>query len=156
HCRAIASCGGPTWSSHYTRRQKVLCCHGSGGLICDSSFDFGAPTGVRAWTHPSRLGPCSLRSRSDMIRSIELCSLLAVALGGIPAANAQSDPGSTAPGQAASYAVDGRMLGARLASDRSTRDYKCSPSEQFNGFTWCQRTVREATTSILHAKDGTI
>ena len=96
-----------------------------------------------------------------MIRSIKLCSLLAVALGGAAgAANAQVSPAGTAPGQTAHYAVDGRALGARLPSDRSTRDYKCSASEQFNGFTWCQRASREgaveATTSILHAKDGTI
>jgi hypothetical protein len=99
-----------------------------------------------------------------MIRSIKLGCVLSIALGVAGVANAQSSPGGAAPGQAATYVVDGRALGSRLASDSSLRDYKCSPSEQFSGFTWCQRTNRtserrgafEATTSVLHAKDGTI
>src|SRR6516225_9499093 len=39
------------------------------------------------------------------------------------------------------YAVDGLAIGTLLNfSSGSYRDYKCSPSEQFSGFTWCQRT----------------
>src|SRR5262245_6453290 len=95
---------------------------------------------------------------------IKLCSVLSVALGLAAVANAQVSPGGVAAGQPATYAVDGRALGSRLASDSSMRDYKCTPSEQFSGFTWCQRTSRaserrgafEANTSILHAKNGTV
>jgi hypothetical protein len=99
-----------------------------------------------------------------MTWSIKLCTVLTVALGVTAAANAQVSPAGIAPGQKANYAVDGRTLGSRLQSDSSMRDYKCAPSEQFDGFTWCQRSSREterrgtfeASHSILQAKDGTI
>src|SRR6266550_3237902 len=63
------------------------------------------------------------------------------------------------------YAVDGLALGTRLNFDSgSYREYKCSPSDQFDGLTWCQktRTDRErrrsyATAySLLHSRDGNI
>jgi hypothetical protein len=58
------------------------------------------------------------------------------------------------------YAVDGLIIGAQLSSDRA-REYKCNPSDQFNGFTWCQKTknakdARGSYTSaysILHSRD---
>jgi hypothetical protein len=38
------------------------------------------------------------------------------------------------------YAVDGLALGARLSSERAAyREYRCSRSDQFEGFTWCQK-----------------
>jgi hypothetical protein len=63
------------------------------------------------------------------------------------------------------YAVDGLALGSRVKSDSAAyREYKCSPSQQFDGFTWCQKARNEkerrgpitATYSILHAKDGSV
>ncbi len=44
------------------------------------------------------------------------------------------------------------------------REYKCSPSEQFEGFTWCQRARNDqdrrgaftAKYSVLHAQDGRV
>jgi hypothetical protein len=56
-------------------------------------------------------------------------------------------------------------LGSRVQFDNSDyREYKCSPSEQFAEFTWCQKTRQErdprqafnVTYSILHSQDGTI
>jgi hypothetical protein len=43
-------------------------------------------------------------------------------------------------------------------------EYKCSPSDQFDGFTWCQKTRNDqdrrgastATYSILHGQDGNV
>ena len=43
------------------------------------------------------------------------------------------------------YAVDSLAIGTQLSSDRA-REYKCNLSDQFNGFTWCQKT--------RNAKDG--
>jgi len=63
------------------------------------------------------------------------------------------------------YVVDGLVLGSALKTDGAAyREYKCSPSEQFEGLTWCQsrrsdrarRGSFTATYSVLHAPDGTI
>jgi hypothetical protein len=80
-------------------------------------------------------------------------------------ANAQVRPGDPIAGQVPSYAVEGLILGSRAKFDSSTyREYKCAPSDQFDGYTWCQKTRREserrgsfeATSSMLHGKDGTV
>jgi hypothetical protein len=80
----------------------------------------------------------------------------------------RSSPASTTPDQSSAqtnYAVDGIAVGSRLKLDSAAyRDYKCSPSEQFDGLTWCQRARNDqerrgapaATYSILHAHDGSI
>jgi hypothetical protein len=59
------------------------------------------------------------------------------------------------------YAVDGLVLGTQL-NFRSTSygEYGCSPSDQFDGLTWCQKTPRRksdtTTYSLLHSREGTI
>jgi len=67
--------------------------------------------------------------------------------------------------QVPTYVVEGIALGSKVKADSSAyREYKCGPSDQFEGFTWCQRSRRdserrrsfEATYSILHSKDGTV
>src|SRR5215471_11253015 len=61
------------------------------------------------------------------------------------------------------YAVGGVALGATVQSGSSGyREYKCAPSDQFDGFTWCQKTRKgkerrgrfNAIYSILHSPDG--
>jgi hypothetical protein len=61
------------------------------------------------------------------------------------------------------YAVGGVALGATVQSGSSAyREYKCAPSDQFDGFTWCQKTRKgkerrgkfNAIYSILHSPDG--
>jgi hypothetical protein len=63
------------------------------------------------------------------------------------------------------YAIDGLTVGSRIGLDSAAyREYSCSPSEQFDGFTWCQKTRNDkerrgsftATYSLLHAGDGKI
>ncbi len=63
------------------------------------------------------------------------------------------------------YAVDGLAVGSRVKIDSAAyREYKCSPSELFDGFTWCQkarnynerRGAYTATYSFLHARDGRV
>jgi hypothetical protein len=72
-----------------------------------------------------------------------------------------SDPSSAQT----KYAVDGLAVGSRLKLDSAAyREYKCSPSEQFEGLTWCQRARNDqerrgappATSSILHTQDGSV
>ena len=60
------------------------------------------------------------------------------------------------------YAVDGVAVGSQVGS-ATYLEYKCSPSDQFEGFTWCQtrndqdrRRGSTATYSILHDKDGNV
>lgn len=61
------------------------------------------------------------------------------------------------------YAVEGLALGS-VFDGSAYREYKCTPSDQFDGFTWCQSTRKEKerrgpsniTHSILHARDGSV
>ena len=76
----------------------------------------------------------------------------------------QRDPHSNRdPGHL--YSVAGLPLGSRVQFDSADyREYKCSPSEQFAGYTWCQKTRQEkdrrgsltVTNSLLHSQDGTV
>ena len=70
-----------------------------------------------------------------------------------------------AAARSARYAVEGLALGTRIGFDSPAyREYKCAPSDQFDGFTWCQKTHREGGRrwsfetkySMLHSRDGTI
>jgi S1-C subfamily serine protease len=71
---------------------------------------------------------------------------------------------TTAFAQNASYSVGGLTLGEKVHFDSKTyRQYHCSPSQQFEGFIWCQTKKEErerrgpfkAYYSILHSRDGT-
>ena len=100
-----------------------------------------------------------------------LMSLVAsVAFGGAaslpastPAAFAQTAP--TTHGQISAYTVDGLALGERLQSnDAGYGEYNCAPSDQFDGFTWCQKSRQQRerrrsfniTHSLLHSRDGRV
>ena len=60
------------------------------------------------------------------------------------------------------YSVGGLQLGARFGTE-VYKKYECTPSEQFEGFTWCvlKKQEREsrgsftASYSVLHSSDGT-
>ena len=63
------------------------------------------------------------------------------------------------------YMVDGFRLGENVQKNiLAYRQYQCSPTEQFSGFTWCQKKIDEPDTdprgrfsssySILHSKTG--
>ena len=66
---------------------------------------------------------------------------------------------------ATEYAVDGFAVGTQLNfGSASYREYKCNPSDQFEGFVWCQkkRTDKErrrsyiTAYSLLHSEDGNL
>lgn len=66
-------------------------------------------------------------------------------------------------GQAGAYVVDGLTLGGQVKFDSDAyRSYNCGPSEQFAGFTWCQKKTEEhvkrgqftSSYSILHSQAG--
>src|SRR5262245_65073154 len=63
------------------------------------------------------------------------------------------------------YAVDGLAVGTQLDFGSAWyREHKCSPSVQFDGLTWCQKTRSDkerrrpyiAAYSLLHSRDGNI
>ncbi len=65
--------------------------------------------------------------------------------------------------QSSAYAVSAVVLGATVQFDSSAfKEYKCTPSDQFEGFTWCQKTRQEkerrgkyiSTYSISHSRGG--
>jgi hypothetical protein len=67
--------------------------------------------------------------------------------------------------QSSVYAVSNLTLGARVQSGSSAyREYECGPSDQFDGFMWCQKTRGgkerrgsfNVTHSILRSRDGSI
>jgi hypothetical protein len=77
---------------------------------------------------------------------------------------AAESPSNTEPPKLP-FAVEGSALGALVERDsQKYRAYQCSPSEQFAGFTWCNKTSTRKTSrgrvytsySILHSADGTI
>jgi len=83
----------------------------------------------------------------------------------VHAAQAQSERQDPDPigVQSSAYAVSGVVLGATVQFDSSAcKEYKCTPSDQFDGFTWCQKTRQEkerrgkfsSTYSILHSRGG--
>ena len=71
---------------------------------------------------------------------------------------------SSACAQTLPYVVDGLALGGRVHfGTKSYKEYDCSPSEKFQGFTWCHKEATErkgrggltVANSILHTGDGT-
>jgi hypothetical protein len=89
---------------------------------------------------------------------------LLLVLGSTAAALAQQETRPSGP-QHSAYAVEGVALGSRMRPGSSAyRDYKCSPSEQFDGLTWCQKSSQDrerrgpftATYSILRDSSGSI
>lgn len=62
------------------------------------------------------------------------------------------------------YVVDGLHLGGHVSlGSPSYLEYRCDPSDQFTGLTWCQKRRQEAsprgaynsTTTVIHSDDGT-
>jgi uncharacterized protein YecT (DUF1311 family) len=69
-----------------------------------------------------------------------------------------------ATGQPFPYVVDGLALGGQVRFESEAyKQYDCTPSDKFPGFTWCHKEKTEKTSrgevtssnSILHSQDGT-
>ena len=84
-------------------------------------------------------------------------------LRGAPVAIAEAGNGNALPGKTV-FTVDGLALGGKVVFESANySEYRCGPSEQFAGFTWCQRRKTESSprgqysssNSILHSADGT-
>lgn len=84
-------------------------------------------------------------------------------LRGAPVAIPEARKGSALPAKTV-FTVDGLSLGGKVAVESASyNEYRCGPSEQFAGFTWCQRRKTESSprgqysssNSILHSADGT-
>ncbi|RTL77232.1 MAG: superinfection immunity protein [Bradyrhizobiaceae bacterium] len=93
------------------------------------------------------------------IKRAQLAAISAIQTRGVPIRL----PDQSASVSPSIYTVDGLRLGGRVISDSSTyREYNCLPSEQYAGFTRCQRNRAETsargpfntTNTILHSPDG--
>ncbi|WP_334445936.1 hypothetical protein [Bradyrhizobium sp. AZCC 1610] len=82
---------------------------------------------------------------------------------GAPVAIPETRIGNALPAKTV-FMVDGLALGGKVAFESGNyNEYRCGPSEQFAGFTWCQRRKTESSprgqysssNSILHSADGT-
>src|SRR5262245_7086096 len=117
----------------------------SGGAVSDDPspttcrFNVGNNRRVRL-----RIEAAAMRARIVVLAYVVLCS------------NALAAP---------EYAVDGLAVGTRLnLGSASYQEYKCSPSDQFDGLTWCQKARSDkerrrsyiAAYSLLHSRDGNI
>jgi hypothetical protein len=92
-----------------------------------------------------RVAPGRAPCQNEMAQSILLSGLT----------RAQTDP----------YSVDGLTLGSKVAYGSPTyQQYQCAPSQKFEGFVWCTKTISDKDTrgrfktwfSILHAHDGAV
>jgi uncharacterized protein YecT (DUF1311 family) len=100
------------------------------------------------------------------IKAAQLSTIKELQRRGATIANPEPAPIAPVPlAQAeAPYAVDGLHLGGHVTvGSPSYLEYRCGPSEQFGGLTWCQRRRQEisprgaysSTTTIVHSDDGT-
>jgi hypothetical protein len=126
----------------------------------------GATT-ARAWPRPFALlcllasaSPALAQRPDDFLRTFGTVAQS----GTVHVAQAQLERQDPQPigDRSSAYAVSGVVLGATKFGSSAYREYKCGPSDQFDGFTWCQKTRKEkerrgkfdATYSILHSRDG--
>lgn len=103
------------------------------------------------------------------IKSAQLSAIRQFQQRGAVIADAEMAPAAPAaaaqtPAAAAIYAVEGLHLGGRVSlASASYLEYRCSPSDQFAGLSWCQKRRQEtsprgaytSTTTIIHSNDGT-
>jgi hypothetical protein len=75
-----------------------------------------------------------------------------------------SEPTRTV-GQASKYSLDKIPLGGNISFESANyKEYQCRPSDQFQGFTWCQKQRSESSPrgtylssySILHTEEGRV
>src|SRR6266566_9852822 len=184
---SLYGCNSGTWGRKLRRNAvsrwvvaPVVILAGMSAAFAQSPNDlnrmFGIPqrASVQAATRSewNKISPSEIRCVSDALRkrgaSIETLTQRGVKPSDPRIGSIRSNCRSQLAQQSRSvptYAVAGLALGSRVQFDTSDyREYKCSPSEQFAEFTWCQKTRHErdrrgstnVTYSILHAQDGTV
>src|SRR5262249_7928440 len=134
----------------------------------DLTRTFGIPQrpSVQAATRVewSKISPPEIGCINDALRQYDARIEILVQRGVMPSdqgiGNIRSNCQQSRSGSR--YVVAWLGLGLRVQFDSSDyREYKCNPSDQFDGFTWCQKTRQErgfanVTYSILHSQDGTV
>ena len=77
------------------------------------------------------------------MNKLGIASAIALFLTGT--ASAQYRPSDPLAGDVPTYVVGGIALGSRVKFDSlMSREYKCGPSKQFEGLTWCQKMLRSS------------
>src|SRR5262249_44221968 len=125
--------------------------------------------GSKRWSKP-RLQPSPLRRYDAWPSMADLCTATTSAIASSSRVGVWAGTAllasfvlcANATAASTQYAVDGLTVGTKLNFDKASyRDHKCSPSDQFDGLTWCQitRTGRKRRASyspaysILHSPE---
>jgi hypothetical protein len=115
---------------------------------------------ARSMTAPQLASRHACRSDAGCIKNVQISTIGELQRQGAQISSAAAAP--TAP--ESPFVVDGLRLGGHLAlGSPSYLEYRCTPSEQYTGFTWCQRRRSEnsargqyiSSNTILHSADGT-
>ena len=128
--------------------------------------------GATNWTLLARMNIDTLVTSSEALFSqkarpaLVAMAFLISAMTAVPSANAQGGDIELRAGfihRKTPYAVDGLALGEKVIfGSKVYSQYKCDPSQLFQGATWCVRKQAEvgphgqfnSSTSILHNPDG--
>ena len=167
-CRGQAGNGGPSFDCRRASApdERAICGNPELAQLDRAIADgyqflrerFGE-TSARAFAGPLLAGRHGCGSDAGCIKSIQLSTIGEMKRRGAPIADVETASQPQTP-----FIVDGLRLGGRVAVGRSSYlEYSCNPSEQFAGFTWCQRRRSEnsprgpyvSTGTMLHAADGT-
>jgi uncharacterized protein len=167
-CRDQAASGGPSFDCRRaTYPDEVTICGdpelarldrliGGGYQVLVDRYGEAPARGIAAPLLASRRA-CG--SDAGCIKNAQISTIRELQRRGAPITYAEPAPSVDSP-----YVVDGLRLGGRVAiGSPSYLEYRCNPSEQFTGLTWCQRRRQDAaprgpyisTTTILHSADGT-
>jgi hypothetical protein len=177
-CRAQANPSGPSFDCRRARSADELTVCGDPELARldrligqgyqDLLLQMGAGA-ARSVAAPWLAARRACGADADCIKNAQLSAIRELRQRGATIADAEPTP--AAPGLVARppmteaiYAVDGMHLGGHVSlGSPSYLEYRCNPSEQFAGLTWCQKRRQEtsprgaysSTTTIVHADDGT-
>jgi uncharacterized protein len=167
-CRNQATTSGPSFDCRRARfADELAICADSELARLDRAIGDGyqvllervGQTPARAIAAPLLASRRACGSDVGCIKDVQISTIRELQRRGAPIAYAESAPVADSP-----YAVDGLRLGGHVAiGSPSYLEYRCNPSEQFTGLTWCQRRRQEiaprgaynSTSTILHSAEGT-
>ncbi|OSI77975.1 superinfection immunity protein [Bradyrhizobium canariense] len=155
----IAVCGDP----ELARLDRMI---GQGYQDMVAKFGDGPARSVAA---PLLAARRACQSDVGCIKNAQLSAIRQLQRQGAVITEAEATPAgpeaaAQTPMAEAIYAVEGLHLGGRVSlRGPSYLEYRCNPSDQFAGLTWCQKRRQEtsprgaytSTTTIVHANDGT-
>lgn len=177
-CRNQSNASGPSFDCRRARfADEIAVCGDSelarlDRLIGQGYHDLIAQFGegpARSLAAPLLAARRACQSDVGCIKNAQLSAIRQFQRGGAVITDAETTPAAPAvaaqtPIAEAIYAVEGLHLGGRVSlGSPSYLEYRCNPSDQFAGLSWCQKRRQEtsprgaytSTTTIIHSNDGT-